>query len=520
MNIKTNSGAAKKAMFPLGIIDLGAHAARLEIFQQYADGTSETLEILEIPVNIGYDVFTKGTVSPAVIKAITAIMKDFRTKLREYRVKKYCAIATSAMREASNRNIIINRIRTVCKIQMEILESSQESRLIYLALKNNLGEKHRLAKHDIFFLTLGTGSSNVSFSHQGKLLESKMFNFGTTRLREESTDGTDDNAAIASLIDTFAETLKRLPIASSLKSKKTNIKPLFVCAGAIMRVLLKLANQTKKQPSDFISNQELIDLREQLEQGQKPGKHGLIPANLMDGLMLSYQLIRHICTDYKFNGIYVAGVTTRQALLEELSRKMINKSDPFVADMISVAKALGKKYNYEQQHGMQVATLSMKIFDALRHLHKLNRRHGVLLQIAAIIHDIGRFVDCRSHHKHSYYIIGNSQLPGLNAVEVEIVALVARYHRKSVPKSSHAEYMQLSIQEQVTVCKLAAIIRVADALDRSHRGHFSNAKVRITRSKMIIESPEQYADNSLELIFLKRKQQMFCDTFGLKIEIR
>ncbi len=507
---------------PLGIIDLGAHSARLEIYQQLPDGSTERLEQLEVPVRIGHDVFTKGNISSDGIEVICSIMKDFRLKLREYGVKKYRAIATSAVREALNQDIFLDRVRSVCKIRLEVLSACKESRLMYLALKNDLFDQLKLQDHDAFYLTLGTGASNIAFSRGGKLQESRMFNFGTLRLRDEAAEDeglTYNN--LSGLIDTFADSLERSLDVNNSKQPKSSKTPVFVCAGAVARIMLNIINKHRKKTSNFISNKELVDLGERLTSKniEKYSSQSEIGPNQLESLTLSYRLIRQLCCDYNFAGIHVSGVSTRQAVLQDLLRDMLNEEDPFAEDMLSVALAIGEKYKYEDDHSSHVAALSMQIFEHTKHIHKLDNRFGLLLHIAAILHDIGRFVDQRKHHKHSYYLISNSQLPGLTDEEMAIVALTARYHRKAEPKPSHLEYMQLSSRAKVVICKLAAILRVADALDRSHQGKFVNGKIKINQDRLIFEPKDKFFDFSLESIFLKKKQGMFRDIFGLKAEI-
>ncbi len=506
--------------FPLGIIDLGAHSARLEIYQQGPEGLSGPLESLDLPVHLGQDVFAKGAISSDSIETITAIMKDFRIKMREYGVKKYRAIATSAVREAQNKDIFVDRIRSVCNIRMEILETCRESRLMYLALKNDLKDELKLDKHDVFYLTLGAGSSNVAFSRNGNLLEAKMFNFGTMRLREEAIDSGNTTEYLKGLIDTFAESLERL-LAESRNDKKADREPHFVCAGAVVRLLLGIVNRNRKVESDFISLKELNELTDKLGSGKKyrvDASNLPIPF-LEESAELSLQLIRQICCDFGFTGVHAAKVSTRQALVEDMIRDLLEEEDPFLNDMISAALAIGAKYDYEDDHAANVSKLSMKIYEATRFIHRLEGRCGILLHIAAILHDIGRFVDPQKHHKHSFYLISNSQMPGLSEEESAIVALVARYHRKAEPKTSHPDYMQLSSESKVVVCKLAAILRVADALDRGHHGKFTRSKIKISRGKLLIEAPDKYGEYSLERIFLKKKQGMFTSIFSLKPEI-
>ena len=138
--------------------------------------------------------------------------------------------------------------------------------------------------------------------------------------------------------------------------------------------------------------------------------------------------------------------------------------------------------------------------------------------MAAFLHDIGRFVDTRQHHKHSCYLIGNLQLPGVSDAELHVVAAVARYHRKSAPKESHPEYMLLSAEDKVTVLKLAAILRVADALDCTRQGRFGRMKLVLRGHTLVIQVPAS-GDFRQERLYLELKGGMFNEVFGLELKI-
>ena len=227
-------------------------------------------------------------------------------------------------------------------------------------------------------------------------------------------------------------------------------------------------------------------------------------------------LFRQLCHLTGIKEVVVPNVSTREAVIEDVIRHGLQEDDPFVPDIISTAVALGEKYRNDTRHVLAVAENCMKIFDLLNPIHRFGPRLRVLLYVAAILHDIGRFVDPRKHHKHSCYLIQNSQLPGLSEHDMKMIAMVARYHRKAEPKPEHLEYSTLPEADRVTVCKLAAIIRVADALDRAHQEKFKNAKFRLDGNTLTISS-QDYLDLTVEQLVLKSKMNLFRNIFGMKI---
>jgi exopolyphosphatase/guanosine-5'-triphosphate,3'-diphosphate pyrophosphatase len=195
---------------------------------------------------------------------------------------------------------------------------------------------------------------------------------------------------------------------------------------------------------------------------------------------------------------------------------LFNEKDPFIPDMLSVVKSMGKKYCFDPNHVEAIKEIAVKIFDKMHAIHSLGERDRLYLEIAAILHDIGRFVDSRKHHKHSCYLISNTQIPGLTEEERLVVAAVARYHRKGKPQASHPEYMILSPSMRVLVCKLAAILRVADAVANSQERKTRNCSVTVKDRVLAIKSSGS-VDMGLEKTLLSKKSDLFEDVYGMKI---
>ena len=177
---------------------------------------------------------------------------------------------------------------------------------------------------------------------------------------------------------------------------------------------------------------------------------------------------------------------------------------------------LGRRCNYDDGHHQQVTKLALSIFDQTKRLHHLDNRGREWLECAAMLHDIGWHIGHSGHHKHSYYLIKNGDLEGFSPVELEIIGNVARYHRRSMPKKSHAAYMSLTPAEREVVDKLAAILRVADGLDR---GHYKNVQaVGITsRGGSTTFALTTQADPELELWAARDKADMFEKIYGVLV---
>jgi len=200
---------------------------------------------------------------------------------------------------------------------------------------------------------------------------------------------------------------------------------------------------------------------------------------------------------------------------------MLTRNDhleSFKNEVVSSAFALSERYHIHQEHAEQVSSLTEEIYQFLQPYHKLSNHDALLLKIAAILHECGGFISERAHHKHSHYIIKNSEVFGLREEDVSIIALIARYHRNSPPKPSHADYRDLSSENKMRVSKLAAILRVADALDRTHSSRVQKIDLKIKSRKLYI-TLHGIQDASIERQAMKSKGNLLQDIYGLDIQI-
>jgi exopolyphosphatase/guanosine-5'-triphosphate,3'-diphosphate pyrophosphatase len=216
--------------------------------------------------------------------------------------------------------------------------------------------------------------------------------------------------------------------------------------------------------------------------------------------------------------LLVSGVSARNGILLEMARPGV-WVEALRDQIIAPAREVGRKYHVNEAHVEHVASLCGTLFAALADEHKLGPRHELLLTVAALLHDVGRFVSERNHHKHSYYLIQHSELFGLSTRDIQLVALVARYHRRASPKPEHEGFTALGKEGRVIVAKLAAILRVADALDRSYNQRVRDIVCRREDGRFIIEVPH-LTDLSPESFALRGKGSMFEDVYGMGVALR
>jgi exopolyphosphatase/guanosine-5'-triphosphate,3'-diphosphate pyrophosphatase len=217
--------------------------------------------------------------------------------------------------------------------------------------------------------------------------------------------------------------------------------------------------------------------------------------------------------------IFVPSVSMRDGLLLELARRCRGQEDESITqEAVQSALTLAEKYRVNLHHARRVADCALRLYDELKAIHGLKFRSRLLLELAALLHECGTFVSTRAYHKHTYYLVANSEIYGLTTNEVAVVAHVARYHRRSAPKVSHLEYTALPQESRILVNKLAAILRLAKALDVTDIRQIDQLRCLLSQDSVRIQAPG-LSDESLSKRSVEIRSSLFEDVFGLNLEL-
>ncbi len=215
-------------------------------------------------------------------------------------------------------------------------------------------------------------------------------------------------------------------------------------------------------------------------------------------------------------------VGIKEGVLYDLVSQLIghrDHEDRQEREVLASALTVGRKYHFDCDHAMQVSKLSLRLFDQLRSLHGLGAADRRILHAAALLHDIGQFVSFKGHHKHSQYLISHTELPNFSDHEMQLVANVARYHRKAHPAEHHLDFMALDENDRIRVTRLASLLRVADALDREHVQRVTDLTAKLSDNELTL-----WLDGTAGLLMegwsLKKKANLFHKLFGRKVKLR
>ena len=497
------------------VIDLGSHALRLDIYGITGSSQMELLESLSRPVDLGFDVFRTGSVSPECLSGILDILSDYRKKIREYGIETVLAFATSAIRESSNKELVLDRISSAVKLDVEILESPREIKLIYLAMRRSLEKHTDFEKMHGLAVVIGSGSIFVLCFERGLLRFCEELPLGTARMYDAFGHSTLSREYLDELLES-SDIPQRIRECTDFPAGEKIDLIIIGIAARRMAALLKNKTLPRGDECVFMKPEAFAGLLEKLENSTPADlsrDYRLSPddgAELLTGSVVISSFMKH----FNCSSICCPGVNTRSAALEYAGK---TGKTLFLNDLRSVCCAVGKKYGYDEGHAKETARIALAIYEKLRRNVTFAPGSDILLELAALLHDIGRFVDTRSHHLHSHYLIKNMQLPGLESGERLIAALISRYHRKDEPDLQDQDYATLSSADRVTVQKLAAILRVADSLDCSRQHRFHRFELLRQGRSLIFRVPD--GDFSGERLNLASKGGMFKHVFGLDISI-
>jgi exopolyphosphatase/guanosine-5'-triphosphate,3'-diphosphate pyrophosphatase len=350
-------------------------------------------------------------------------------------------------------------------------------------------------------------------------MQSGTFALGSIRIQESigSRVGTRDQQARL-LKRQIASVMANVKRAIDLKEAAN-----FIAIGGDVRFAARvLKGPEVKEDASLIPRETFIDFADSIAKQTIDGLVKKYSISYMDAETLIPALLTYmqLLKETQAKGIVVSDASIRAGILQDLlPADQVKRIKQLTSQILSAARTLGRRYQFDEGHAERVRELSELLFDELRAEHRLTENQRLYLQVAAILHDVGLFVNSRGHHKHSHYLIANSGLFGLRQRELEIIANIARYHRRALPQRTHTSYVSLDREERMLVSKLAAILRVANALDKEHLPKVTDLKVAREGDQLILQA-QNVSDLSMERMALAGRSELFSEVFGKKIVLR
>ncbi len=503
--------------FPVRVacIDVGSNALRFAAAEFSAPEEFRIVEQERAAVRLGHDVFLTGRLTGGGVDAAVAALAGFAKRMRDAEVDVYRCVATSAVRESSNAREFLQRVREEAGLQLEVISGSEEARLVYVAVRHAVD----LAGHDWVVVDVGGGSVEVLLVDDSGILWNESHTMGSVRLLEELSEAGEEPGRFRRLLEEYTSTLRLPPVAQFRRPGG------FIATGGNAETLAQLAGTGggpgKASVVTLDAMKSIIEKLSKLSYRQRVEQLGLREdrADVVLPAALVYERLAQLSGA---SSILVPGVGIKEGVLHDVVEAVTTQrahADRQEHELATALVAIGRRFMFDEAHGSQVAKHALSLFDQMQDLHKLDGSSRRILQAAAWLHDVGAFISYKRHHKHSMYLIAQCELPGFSDAEVALAASVARYHRKSEPEPRHAEFAGLKAGDQRRVVAMAAILRLADALDREHLERVRDVSAEVKGGEVVLRL-EGKGDLLLERWALKRKAPMFERAFECKVRVR
>lgn len=496
----------------LGAIDAGSNAIRVVIADASAATELTPIEAERVPVRLGHGAFTRGELDNVTIDAAVAAFARFRKLFDRHGVERYRAVATSALRNSHNRDILQHRLYHETGIELEVIDGDEEARLIRKAVVRAFADRPAPS----LILDLGGGSLEINV-REGKRWNVASLPIGTVRLMETFGLTGRISPDEARMVRRYAATVLHAFVAAA----PADPSPAVACGGNPVALAQLFGSPKKGMESITVDALEQAlpsileaDIDERMERFE-------IRRDRAEVIGVAALVLATVSRELDLERLLVPRVGIREGVLLELAgAARSERTQPSKArthSLLAAARTYAARVGHDTTHGEQVRKLSRALFRQLAALHGVPGEHEVALEVAALLHDIGEVVHTRSHHKHSEYLIREGRIPGLENGQRELVALLARTHRKAPPDlKKHPGYAAMSKERRQHLRRLGAILRLADGIDTDHRQRVVDLRARVEGSEVTLELMVDGPPADADPTFM-RKAELLATELGCTI---
>jgi exopolyphosphatase / guanosine-5'-triphosphate,3'-diphosphate pyrophosphatase len=499
-------------------VDIGSNSVRMLAAETGPGAPTKILAAERQVTRLGASVFQSGRIAPEALEFVTQVLAKMAQAYRKLDVIAVRAVATSAVRDAGNQHEFLERASAVLGVPVEIISGQEEARLIHLGVQSRWPQQDKR----VLILDVGGGSAELILSDRGELVEAFSKPLGAVRLTEAFLKN-DPPAALdlhrmnEYIDEKLAAPLRRIgngPFDRMIATSATAAA--IVCAvNRVARSRREEADRLKaslQQVRKFSRDVSAADLAHRAKiQGIGPRRAEIIVAGAA--------VFRRALELFHRPSLHYSAAGVRDGIIADLASRGAGRELTMLnRDQRRVVEQMVRRYGAPMLHARKVGEIAHRLFESLQPLHRLPPGHGKLLEAAGYLHDIGHFVSASSHHKHSYYLVAHSDLPGFTDPERQMIALLCRYHRKSMPLPRHSPFQAFDPDSRRAITMLTPLLRIADSLDRSHEQRVTGMQVQV-RNGSVTLALESQTDTDLELWAVERVADAFRDTYQTSLSL-
>jgi len=507
----------------VSFIDIGTNSVRLLVVRLNPNHSYTILTRQKQQVRLGEGEFDDEEIKAEAIERLVVVCRKFMDLARTFSTEEFVAVATSAMREATNQNEVLHLLRQEAQIDVRVISGQEEARLIYLGIASGFHIEDRQA----FFIDIGGGSTEIAVGGDRTYQYLESFRLGAIRLSNfyfpQDTTGPvppDQYKRVQHHIrDTIIHSVKKIH----------SMKPVLAIgsSGTIMNlaeIAQKATHQTCSNGDPVLSAKDLqkvVDLLCSLPLDQRRKVPGMNPERA-DIIIAGAAILDTFMKELGLDSIQTTGRGLQDGLLVDYLSRM--DAFPLLGELSPRQRSvlqLGRSCGINEVHARTVTSLVLELFDSAKEqgLHNFGDNERELLEYATFLHDIGSFISYSNHHAHSYYIIKNSELLGFDQKEITFMANIARFHRKRAPRKRDPEVMELESRERDALRVLTTFIRLSESLDRSHTALIQHVKFTQADKGVVHLEVVARGDCQLEIWGVEAEKKAFEKIFEKQLVI-
>ncbi|MBP3727792.1 MAG: HD domain-containing protein [Pseudobutyrivibrio sp.] len=492
-------------------IYIGSYETTMKVFEIGKQKGIKTIDTLKLPSDIIKDILSVGKILPETTSKLCRILSDMKRTMEGYKVDDFSIVAGPNIRLASNSLIVLEQIKVHTGFSVTVLSNSEQRFLGYQAVAATEGFEEIVGESAVL-IDVGGMSLQITLFSKGKIVTTQHLSLGTVSISENLKKLT--SASSNSLEQTYEMMYKELEVFKTMFLNDIEPKYMILLGVQISSIAERLSGFSSKK----------VKIKDYLDFLNKINKNYIKNFEIENDVYIDNEgFIEPVVMLYKVLGetlnpsmVYAPGVSVSEGMAYNHSylKKWLTATHDFENDIISAAWAIAKRYGSYQPHLKALFKLSSEIFDVMKKYHGLGKRERILIQCIAILHDCGKYISLAEASSCSYTIIMSSEILGLSHKERELIATTVEFNRKPVEPYENLSD-RFTREEYLIILKLLAILKVANALDRSHKQKIKNVSMRVKDRELVI-SIEANSSLALEKGLFKKNADYFEDIFSIK----
>jgi len=526
--------AAIIALMPrYAAVDIGSNSVRMEVAEvEPGDAASNgdaggtvrsTVRVLASErqvTRLGASVFRAGRISQEAIESICQVLAGMAVVWKRLDVNGIRAVATAAVRDAGNQQEFLSRASAALGTDVEIISGQEEARLIHLGVKSRWPHP----RERFLIIDIGGGSAEIILSEDDRMVQSFSKPLGALRLQELFLRSDPPRPADLHRLEEYIEerigsAVRRIGLARIDRVVGTSATASAVVC-AVNRIPRSRRDESDRKRATTVRIRQLYKTMSAMSADDRQTITGIGPRRA-EIILPGTAVLLHVLDAFRMPALFYSSAGVRDGIIVDLAARGHDRGlAQLTPEQRKVVEDMAERYGVPLRHARKSVRLASDLFRGLQPIHKLPPNYGRLLEAAACLHDVGHFVSDTRHHKHSYYLVANSDMPGFTRAEREIVANLCRYHRKAVPTPEHANLQLLDAEGRRAVTLLNPLLRMADSLDRSRAQRVRSLECRIRDNDLQIAlSAAPDADIDLEVWAAERLAENFRLAYGKPVAI-